>query len=101
MNTTEISRLLSELLDLSKAYLEQEALAPLRRTARFAGISLLSGLFLAVGWVLLWVAGLRLIQDLLPDTPLWSVLAYGLAALLAVGLAALIVRGAKRSTVSP
>ena len=86
---------------MSKAYLDQEAVAPLRRTARYAGYSLLGGLLFAVGWILLAVAGLRLASDLLPDTPLWSVLAYLIAAIATLGIASLIIRTALRSKVSP
>ena len=101
MKTDEITRLVTELFEMSKEYLEQEAVAPLRRTARYAGLSLLAGLLFAVGWLLLVVAGLRFAQDLLPATPLWSVVAYGITAITALGLAALIIRGAGRSRVSP
>ena len=101
MKTAEISQLVSELFEMSKEYLEQEAVAPLRRTVRYAGLSLLAGFLFAVGWLLLVVAGLRFVLDLLPDTPLWSVLAYGIAAIVSLGLAALIIWGAGRSRVSP
>ena len=101
MKTAEISKLVTELFEMSKEYLEQEAVAPLRRTARFAGLSLLAGALFAVGWLLLVVAELRWVLELLPDTPLWSALAYGITAITALGLAALIVWGAGRSRVTP
>ena len=101
MKTAEISQLVTELFEMSKQYLEQETLAPLRRTARYAALSLLAGVLFAVGWLLLVVAELRWLMDLLPDTPLWSVLAYVLAAITALGLAALIIWGAGRSRVLP
>ncbi len=101
MKTAEISQLVTELFEMSKQYLEQETVAPLRRTARYAGLSLLAGVLFAVGWLLLVVAELRWLMDLLPDTPLWSVLAYALTAITALGLAALIIWGAGRSRVLP
>ena len=101
LNAAEIPRLVSELFELSKGYLEQEAVAPLRRTAQYAGFSLLGGVLFALGWLLLVIAGLRLALDLLPDTPLWSVVAYLIGALLALGLAATIVWAADRSKVAP
>ena len=101
MKTAEIPQLVTELFEMSKEYLEQETVAPLRRTARFAGLSLLAGVLFAVGWLLLVVAELRWVLELLPDTPLWSALAYVIAAITALVLAALIVRGARRSQVSP
>lgn len=101
MKTVEIPKLVSELFELSKLYLEQEAVAPLRRTARYAGYSLLGGLFFGVGWVLLTIAGFRLVLDLLPDTILWSALAYGIGAVLALGIAVSIIWAAGRSKASP
>ena len=101
MKTTEIPKLISELFEMSKSYLEQEAVAPLRRTARFAGISLLGGFLFALGWLFLAVAGLRLIQALLPDTPLWSVLAYVIGGLAALAGAVAVIWAANRSKASP
>ena len=101
MSASEIPKLASELYEMSKSYLEQEAVAPLRRTARFAGVTLLGGLLLAVGWLLLAVAGLRLVQGLLPDTALWSALAYLIAAVAALAAAFGVVMAASRSKASP
>lgn len=101
MSASEIPKLASELFEMSKSYLEQEAVAPLRRTARFAGITLLGGLLLALGWVFLAVAGLRLVQDLLPDTPLWSALAYLTAGAAALAAAFVVMWAASRSKASP
>ena len=101
MKTVEIPKLVSELFELSKLYLEQEAVAPLRRTARYAGYSLLGGLFFGVGLVLLAIAGFRLVLDLLPDTMLWSALAYLVGAALALGLGASTMWAAGRSKASP
>ena len=101
MKTAEITQLVTELFEMSKQYLEQETVAPLRRTARYAGLSLLAGFLFAVGWLLLVVAELRWVMALVPDTPLWSVLAYAIATITAVGLAALIVWAASRSRVTP
>ena len=101
MKTAEISHLITELFEMTKKYLAQETVAPLRRTARYAGLSLLAGILFAVGWLLIVVAELRWILQLLPDTPLWSVLAYGIAAITALALGALIIWGAGRSQASP
>ena len=101
MSASEIPKLASELFEMSKSYLEQEAVAPLRRTARFAGVSLLGGLLLALGWLFLAVAGLRLVQGLLPDTLLWSALAYLIAGAAALAAAFGVVMAASRSKASP
>lgn len=101
MKTAEIPQLVTELFEMSKGYLEQETIAPLRRTTRYAAFSLLGGLLFALGWLLLAVAGLRLALDLLPDKPLWSVAAYAIGAVAALGSAAIVMWAAGRSKVSP
>ena len=101
VKTVDIPKLVSELFELSKLYLEQEAVAPLRRIGRYAGYSLLGGLLLGLGWVLLAIAGFRLVLDLLPDTILWSALAYLIGAALALGMATSIMWAAGRSKGSP
>lgn len=101
MKTAEISQLVTELFEMAKQYLEQETVAPLRRTARYAGLSLLAGFLFATGWLLLVVAELRWVLELLPDTPLWSVAAYAITSVTALLLAALIVWAAGRSRVTP
>ena len=100
MKTAEISQLVSELFEMSKEYLVQETAAPARGAARRAGLSLLAGFMFAIGWLFLAVAVLRLAQDLLPDKPLWSVLAYVIAAVAAGGLATLVVWNAARARAS-
>ena len=54
-----------------------------------------------MGWLLLVVAELRWVLELLPDTPLWSILAYAITAVTALLLAALIIWAAGRSRVTP
>ena len=96
MKQPEIPQLISELIEMSKAYLAQETVGPLRRVARFAGFSLLAGLLFTAGWLLLSIAGLRLVLDLLPHTALWSVLGYLIGAVLAVLLALFVMFLANR-----
>lgn len=97
----DIPKLVSELADLSKNYLVENTVEPMRRMGRFAGWSLLGGILMATGWVLLSVAGLRLLLAVLPDTELWSVLAYVLATAAALLTALLVVLGASRSRARP
>ena len=96
MKPPEIPQLISELIELSKAYLAQEAIAPLRKVGRFAGFSLLAGVLFAVGWLLLAIAGLRLVLEWLPDSALWSVVGYGIGAVVAVLLALFVMWLANR-----
>lgn len=97
----DIPKLVSELADLTKTYVAENAVEPMRRMGRFAGWSLLGGILMATGWILLSVAGLRLLLAVLPDAELWSVLAYVLAAIAALLTALLIVTGASRSRARP
>lgn len=97
----DIPKLVSELAELTKAYLVENTVQPLRRIGRFTGLSLLGGILMTVGWVLLSVAGLRLLLSVLPDTPLWSALAYALASLAALLAAAALIMGASRSKARP
>lgn len=101
MKTDEIPKLFSELFEMSKLYLQQETVDPLRRTGRYAGYSFLGGLCFAAGWVLLAIAILRLVLDLLPDTVLWSALAYLIGAVTALAMALSIMGAAARSKGSP
>lgn len=94
---TEIPQIASELFEMSKEYLDQEVVAPLRHTGRYLGFSLGGGALFAIGWLLLAVSAVRLAQDLLPDTELWSVLAYVVAAVVLLGVAALLVWRASKA----
>ena len=84
----EIPQLVTDLVDMSKTYLQQETIDPLKAVGRYAGFSLAGGVLLAIGWLLLAVALSRWVTALLPDGQLWEVLAYGIAA-----VASLVVAG--------
>ncbi len=96
-NPAEIPQIASELFEMSKSYLDQEAIQPLKNTGRYAGYSLAAGFLFSIGWLLLSVAGVRAIRDLLPDTELFSVLAYVLGAVGSIGLAALLMWRASKA----
>ncbi len=93
----EIPDLVIELIDLSKAYLRQEALEPARRLGRQAGFGLGAAVLFAIGSLLLSVAGLRLLnQTLLPSSALWSVLGYAIVALVAAAVTGVLAWSAGR-----
>lgn len=96
----EIPQLVTELVDMSKAYLQQETLDPLRRVGRYAGFSLGGGLLLAMGWLLLAIAFARWITALLPEGELWEVLAYAIAAISSLVVAGVSVKLATRGGAS-
>jgi len=95
--SSEIPQLATELFEMSKSYLDQEAIQPLKRSGRYAAFSMAGGSMFAVGWVLMAVAGVRGIQHVLPATELFSVLAYVLGALAALSVGALLVWRASKA----
>lgn len=91
-NPAEIPKIASDLFDLAKRYLDQEAVQPLRTIGRYIGFSLGAGVLLGLGWVMLSIAGLRLASDLLPAGVLWSSLAYVIGAAGAVIVSAALLK---------
>jgi hypothetical protein len=83
--TTELPQLVSDFVDMSKEYLLQETVEPVKDLGRFAGYVIGASIVFAVGAVLLAIAGTRGIIYLLPDGSNWSALGYILGAL-AIGL---------------
>lgn len=57
-----ITEITSELLDLAKGYAKQETVEPLRSIGRYLSFGTAGALLLAVGVVLLMLAGLRALQ---------------------------------------
>ena len=96
-NTNEIPSLVSELFEMSKSYLDQEAVAPLKRTGRYAAFSLGGGVLYAIGLLLLSFAALRFAGSLLPESDLYSVLAFVVTALVLIGVGALIMWRASKT----
>lgn len=80
----EIPQLVTELVDMSKSYLQQETLDPLKQVGRFAGFSIGGGFLLALGWLFLSIAAYRWILALLPEGEIWGIAAYGIAAVVSL-----------------
>lgn len=91
-NIFELPDMVTELVDVSKAYVQQEAVEPAKHVGRTIGIGLGAALLFAVGAVLLGIAAMRFIVDLFADTTMWSVAGYTVAVLFLVGVAALLIR---------
>ena len=87
----EIPQLATELFEMSKGYLDQEVRAPLKRTGAYMKYSLIGGALFSLGWLFLSIAGLRALQEALPESDLYSVLAYVVAAVVSVGAAGLMM----------
>lgn len=75
----------TELIDLSKAYLRQETLEPARRLGRMAGFSLGAAALLAIGGVLVAVAGMRALTGMLGASWTWA--GYLISGVLLAGVA--------------
>ncbi len=95
-NVQELPQMVSELVDISKAYLQEEAVQPAKRVGRTLAFGALAAVLFAIGAVLLSVAGMRVLVDLFPDTSLWSALGYAVSFLLLALIAGLLARGIKR-----
>lgn len=88
----ELPEMVTELVDLSRAYVDEEIVAPAKQLGRYTGASVATGAVVSLGVVLLAVAAFRGLALVLPDGPYWSALAYIGVALVMIGLAVLIVR---------
>lgn len=98
-STKELPQLVSEFVDLSKAYLRQETVGRAKLLGRQAGFGLAAAFVGALAATLLAVAGVRLLIDVMPGEPshrMWSGLAYILGSVLTVGLGGLIAAAVAR-----
>lgn len=86
----ELPQLVTELVDMSKAYLVQETVEPAKKLGRFAGMGLAAGLVFAIGALFLGFGAYALLKVVLPDGEWWLVLATGLSALFCGACAGLI-----------
>jgi hypothetical protein len=92
----EIPEQIGELFELSKEYLRQETIEPVKKLGRAAGMGLLASLLFSLGAVLLAVAGMRLVVKALPDGELWSALGVFISVLVLAGVAGVIMWRASR-----
>jgi hypothetical protein len=76
----ELPEQVSEFVELAKEYAKQRTVEPAKALGRAAGFGFAAALVFTVAAVFLAVAGMRLIVDALPDTPMWGGLGYILAA---------------------
>lgn len=86
----ELPQLLTELVDMSKAYLRQETIEPAKELGRFAGIGLAAGAVFAIAALFGGLAAYALYRQVLPDGEWWLVLARGLTMLTTAAVAGLI-----------
>jgi hypothetical protein len=86
----ELPQLVTELVDMSKAYLRQETIEPAKRLGRFAGLGLGAGLVFAAAALFVGLGAYALFGQILPEGEWWVVLARGLTVLVTGAGAGLI-----------
>jgi hypothetical protein len=93
MPERELPDMVTEMVDLTRAYVDEEVREPARQLGRYAGAGLGAGLLVSVGALLLSIAGFRaLATEVLPEGPYWSALAYVITAVVLGLVAWLLVR---------
>ena len=101
MSIRRLPELVVEFGDMAKGYLVQEALRPIKQLGHLAGFSLGTAVAWAAASILVAVAALRVIIDLLPESPYWEALGYLLTVLALVGVGAIIIRLGPRREAEP
>jgi len=76
----ELPQQVAEFVELAKEYTRQRTVEPAKALGRAAGFGFAAALVFTLAAVFLAVAGMRLIVDALPNTPIWGGLGYILAA---------------------
>ena len=98
-NPTELPELVGEFIEMSKKYLRQETLEPVKQLGRFIGYGFAGGLAFAVGTLLVGIAGMRWLVDALPNGPYWEGLGYVVAAVVLAIVGGLVVFAGSRGSV--
>lgn len=88
----DIPRLVSEFVELAKAYLLQETVEPAKKLGHFAGYSIGAAALWALALILIGVAGLRALYDVLPEGAYWEGLAYIITVVVLAAFLALVVK---------
>ena len=86
----ELPQLVTELVDMSKAYLRQETVEPAKALGRFAGVGLGAGFVFAVAALFAGLAAYALYRQILPEGEWWVVGARGFTVLTTGAIAGLI-----------
>lgn len=68
----DLPDMITDLVELSKEYLRQEAFGPARRVGKVTAFSLGGALLVGVGLVLISVAGMRAVVSTLPEAWTWA-----------------------------
>ncbi len=86
----ELPQMVTDLVGMSKEYLEQETLEPAKKLGRFAGIGIGVGLIMAFAALFFGLASYAFFLQVLPEGEWYVVLARGLTVLVTGGFAGLL-----------
>jgi hypothetical protein len=86
----ELPQLVTELVDMSKEYVRQEALEPAKRLGRLSGMGLAAGAVFAFAALFLVLGVYQGLLALLSEGAWWVVLARGVTVIVAGGGAGLV-----------
>lgn len=86
----EIPDLVTELVDLSKEYVRQETIEPVKKLGKRAGFAIGAGLLFAFAALFVALGAYALFRTVLPDGEWWIVLARFLTVLTAAGGAGIV-----------
>ena len=87
---TELPQMVTELVGMSKEYLQQETIEPAKKLGRYAGIGLGVGVIMAFAALFFGLAAYALFKQILPDDEWYLVLARGLTVVVTGGFAGLL-----------
>jgi hypothetical protein len=93
---TELPQLISEFIDLAKAYLREQTLEPAKRLGRLFALSAAASALFVLAGLFLSIVGMRLIVEALPDGSIWSGFGYIISAFALLAITGLVMwRAAK------
>ncbi len=88
----EIPQQVSDLIDLTKRYLRQETVAPMKNVGRTLAIALMAALLLMLGALFLALGLHGFLVDILPEARWWGAASAAIAALVFLLAAAVVGR---------
>lgn len=92
----EIPELIRQAVDLSRSYLRQETLEPMKRLGRVAGFSAGGAIGFSLASICLGIAGTAVLLGAFPDGDVWNGVGYLAAGVLAGGAGWFVLTRASR-----
>lgn len=75
-SVSDISRIVTELIELVTTYLKEQTIVPLKRLGRYLGLGIAGSIFMAMGLFLVTLGFLRFLQTLEPFESTYSFVPY-------------------------